>query len=77
MAIDAGDKKSVSWINLAVGAGINIFEISTLGQPFEVLKTHMAANRSDGLITAAQKTFQRGGIFGFYQGLIPWYIPPI
>lgn len=32
----------------------------------------MAANRSDGLLTAFSKTWGRGGVFGFYQGLIPW-----
>lgn len=62
----------MSWRTLAIGAGIQVFEVSTLGQPFEVLKTHMAANRSDGLITATRKTWARGGIAGFYQGLIPW-----
>lgn len=35
-------KKPVSWKNLAIGATIQVFEVSTLGQPFEVLKTHMA-----------------------------------
>lgn len=65
-------KKPISWINLGLGAAINIFEISTLGQPFEVLKTHMAANRNDGLVTSIQKTYSRGGFSGFYQGLIPW-----
>ena len=35
-------KKSVSWTNLGVGAAIQVFEVSTLGQPFEVVKTHMA-----------------------------------
>ena len=65
-------KKPISWSNIALGAGINLFEISTLGQPFEVVKTHMAANRQDGLITAVKKTYGRGGIGGFYQGLIPW-----
>lgn len=45
---------------------------TTLGQPFEVLKTHMAANRQDSLRTAIRKTVKRGGFFGFYQGLIPW-----
>ncbi|KAJ3033984.1 hypothetical protein HDV00_005603 [Rhizophlyctis rosea] len=35
-------KKSFSWVNLALGAGIQTFEVSTLGQPFEVVKTHMA-----------------------------------
>lgn len=61
-----------SLINLAIGAAIQVFEVSTLGQPFEVLKTHMAAHRSDSLVAAMQKTYSRGGIFGFYQGLIPW-----
>lgn len=65
-------KKTVSWANLGIGAGIQLFEVSTLGQPFEVLKTHLAANRSDSLFTAIKKTAQRGGIGGFYQGLIPW-----
>lgn len=32
----------------------------------------MAAYRSDNLRTAARKTWARGGIAGFYQGLIPW-----
>lgn len=38
----------------------------------KVLKTHMAANRGDNLVAAFQKTYARGGISGFYQGLIPW-----
>jgi len=74
-ATSAGDKlekKPISWVNLAVGAGLNMFEVSTLGQPFEVLKTHLAANRNDSIFVAAKKTYQRGGILGFYQGLIPW-----
>jgi len=49
-----------------------MFEVSTLGQPFEVIKTHLAANRTDNIITATKKTFKRGGLLGFYQGLIPW-----
>lgn len=35
-------KKPVSWENIAIGAFIQTFEVSTLGQPFEVVKTHMA-----------------------------------
>ena len=62
----------MSWANLGIGAAIQLFEVSTLGQPFEVLKTHLAANRNDSLITAFKKTAQRGGLTGFYQGLIPW-----
>ena len=30
-------KKPVSFSNLAIGAGLNIFEVSSLGQPFEVV----------------------------------------
>ncbi|KAJ1969773.1 hypothetical protein IWQ62_000412, partial [Dispira parvispora] len=64
-------KKPISWTNIALGAFIQTFEVSTLGQPFEVLKTHMAANRGDGFMVALKKTYGRGGISGFYQGLIP------
>jgi hypothetical protein len=49
-----------------------MFEVSTLGQPFEVIKTHLAANRNDNIITAVKKTYGRGGPLGFFQGLIPW-----
>lgn len=105
----------LSPVNLAIGAGVSVFEVyvpfrafsaesgrdlsrlsacadiphlrlsprcscsrsfspcrTTLGQPFEVLKTHMAANRHDSLREAIRKTTARGGIRGFYQGLIPW-----
>jgi hypothetical protein len=62
----------VSWSNIAVGAAVSLFEVTTLGQPLEVMKTHMAANRSDGLVTSLRKTWARGGVLGFYQGLIPW-----
>ncbi|KAI9221841.1 mitochondrial carrier domain-containing protein [Blastocladiella britannica] len=65
-------KKPVSYQNLAIGAVIQTFEVSTFGQPFEVVKTHMAANRGDNLKTAIAKTYQRGGLPGFWQGLIPW-----
>ena len=73
----------MSWVNILLGAGIQVFEgislnhsrsVSTLGQPFEVLKTHMAANRSDSLATALSKTYARGGMRGFWQGLIPWFV---
>ena len=35
-------KSKFSWQNLGIGAVIQVFEVSTLGQPFEVVKTHMA-----------------------------------
>lgn len=62
----------MSWKTLVIGAGIQVFEVSTLGQPFEVLKTHMAAHRGDSLLAAVRATWARGGPLGFYQGLIPW-----
>ena len=66
------EKKPIKFSNLLLGAGLNMFEVTTLGQPLEVVKTTMAANRSDGFSTALGRIWQRGGIFGFYQGLIPW-----
>ncbi|KAI1316445.1 hypothetical protein EDD11_010008 [Mortierella claussenii] len=65
-------KKKVNFANLGVGAAMNMFEVTTLGQPFEVIKTHLAANRQDNMVTAFKKIYQRGGVAGFYQGLIPW-----
>lgn len=43
-----------------------------MGQPLEVLKTQMAANRSQTMFQALQTVWSRGGVTGFYQGLIPW-----
>ena len=51
---------------------MNIFQVTSLGQPMEVLKTHVAANRHDSLRDAMRKTWARGGPVAFYQGLIPW-----
>nr|VWO94295.1 Probable mitochondrial substrate carrier (Putative mitochondrial carrier protein) [Ganoderma boninense] len=47
-------------------------QVTTLGQPLEVLKTQMAANRSQTMFQAIQTVWSRGGVTGFYQGLIPW-----
>lgn len=51
---------------------MNMFEVTTLGQPLEVIKTQMAANRSQSMKEAFSTIVGRGGIKGFYQGLIPW-----
>ncbi|GAB7354774.1 hypothetical protein MBLNU459_g5172t2 [Dothideomycetes sp. NU459] len=59
-------------VSITVGAGLNLFEVTTLGQPLEVVKTTMAANRGDGMAGAITRIWGRGGVFGFYQGLIPW-----
>lgn len=51
---------------------MNLCEVTTLGQPLEVIKTTIAANRSLSLLESAKLVWSRGGILGFYQGLIPW-----
>lgn len=51
---------------------MNLFEVTTLGQPLEVLKTQMAANRNQSMAQATMTIWSRGGFNGFFQGLIPW-----
>lgn len=58
------EKKPVKFSNLLLGAGLNMFEVTTLGQPLEVMKTTMAANRQDGFGGAVSRIWQRGGILG-------------
>lgn len=65
-------QKGVNWSNIAVGGIMNMFEVTTLGQPLEVVKTQMAANRSQTMLQALKTVWSRGGVAGFYQGLIPW-----
>ncbi|PYH42782.1 putative mitochondrial DNA replication protein (Yhm2) [Aspergillus saccharolyticus JOP 1030-1] len=66
------EKKPVKFSNLLLGAGLNLFEVTTLGQPLEVIKTTMAANRGDSFAGAMGRIWGRGGMLGYYQGLIPW-----
>ncbi|MCJ1276175.1 Mitochondrial DNA replication protein yhm2 [Puttea exsequens] len=66
------EKKPIKFSNLLLGASLNMFEVTTLGQPLEVVKTTMAANRGDSFASAMTRIWGRGGVFGFYQGLIPW-----
>lgn len=61
---DKAEKKPVKFSNLLLGAGLNMFEVTTLGQPLEVTKTTMAANRGDGFATALARIWGRGGVFG-------------
>ncbi|KAL7664840.1 Mitochondrial DNA replication protein YHM2 [[Candida] zeylanoides] len=65
-------KKPISFSNIALGAVLNLAEATTLGQPLEVVKTTMAANRNLSIVQATKTVWSRGGVFGFYQGLIPW-----
>lgn len=66
------EKKPISFANILLGAGLNMSEVTTLGQPLEVIKTTMAANRNLSIFQAGKLVWSRGGILGFYQGLIPW-----
>lgn len=66
------EKKPINFANILLGAGLNMAEVTTLGQPLEVVKTTMAANRSLSLLQATKLVWSRGGVLGFYQGLIPW-----
>lgn len=58
------EKKPVKFSNLLLGAGLNMFEVTTLGQPLEVVKTTMAANRTDTFAGALSRVWSRGGVFG-------------
>lgn len=58
------EKKPVKFSNLLLGAGLNMFEVTTLGQPLEVIKTTMAANRKDTFAGAMSRIWGRGGILG-------------
>ncbi|KAI6249146.1 Citrate/oxoglutarate carrier protein [Erysiphe necator] len=69
---DGLKKKPIKLSNLVLGASLNLFEVTSLGQPLEVIKTTMAANRSDNFVAALRRVWARGGVLGFYQGLIPW-----
>ncbi|KAH7329894.1 putative mitochondrial DNA replication protein YHM2 [Rhexocercosporidium sp. MPI-PUGE-AT-0058] len=71
-ASDIPEKKPVKFSNLLLGSALNLFEVSTLGQPLEVLKTTLAANRGDSIPQTLRSIWGRGGVLGFYQGLVPW-----
>jgi hypothetical protein len=58
------EKKPIKFSNLLLGAGLNMFEVTTLGQPLEVVKTTMAAHRGDGFGTALSRIWARGGVLG-------------
>ena len=61
------EKKPVKFSNLLLGAGLNMFEVTTLGQPLEVVKTTMAANRTDSFAGAMSRIWGRGGALGCEQ----------
>lgn len=69
------EKKPVKFSNLLLGAGLNMFEVTTLGQPLEVVKTTMAANRSDTFAGAMSRIWGRGGALGCKQHILPYLTP--
>lgn len=46
--------------------------MTTLGQPFENIKTVMAAHRNDSLGAACRRLYATRGVSSFWQGLMPW-----
>lgn len=58
------EKKPIKFSNLLLGAGLNMFEVTSLGQPLEVTKTTMAAHRADGFFGALGRIWSRGGVLG-------------
>lgn len=68
----APERKKAKFSTILLGSGLNMFEVTTLGQPFEVIKTTMGAHRSLSFPQAIKHIYSRGGMSGFWQGLIPW-----
>lgn len=60
------------WRNIAVGSGLQLFEMSTFGIAFDNWKTMMAAHRNDSPRAALTRIYRKGGIGAFYRGLVPW-----
>ena len=69
------EKKPIKFSNLLLGAGLNMFEVTTLGQPLEVIKTTMAANRTDTFAGAMSRIWGRGGVLGCK--IVPRLLPTI
>lgn len=63
-----GGPKSLKPADLAVGGTIQCLEAASLGMPFEVWKTHMARNRTEGTFQALGNVYKKGGLPGFWAG---------
>lgn len=64
--------QETAWRNVAIGSGLQLFEMSTFGIIFDNWKTMMAAHRNDTARAALVRIYQNAGVLGFYRGLIPW-----
>jgi hypothetical protein len=63
--------KSLEPKDLIFGGLLQCIEAGTVGLPFEVWKTHMGANRSEGTLQALRSIHKSGGWRAFYRGFNP------
>jgi hypothetical protein len=48
-------------VDLLIGPLIQCMEAATLGMPFEVWKTRMGSNRTEGTLEAFKNIYRKGG----------------
>ena len=58
-------------VDLLIGPMIQCLEAATLGMPFEVWKTRMGSNRSEGTLEAFKNVYRKGGVKAFWAGTGP------
>tara|TARA_B110000977_G_scaffold172918_2_gene225680 strand:+ start:17535 stop:18377 length:843 start_codon:yes stop_codon:yes gene_type:complete len=58
-------------VDLLIGPLIQCCEAATLGMPFEVWKTRMGMNRTEGTIEAFKNIYKKGGPKAFWAGTGP------
>eukprot|EP01063_Lacrimia_lanifica_P006556 TRINITY_DN1403_c1_g1_i1.p1 TRINITY_DN1403_c1_g1~~TRINITY_DN1403_c1_g1_i1.p1 ORF type:complete len:298 (+),score=91.52 TRINITY_DN1403_c1_g1_i1:60-953(+) len=64
-----------AWRDYWIGVGCEVFMALTLGQPIEVVKTHVTLHgRGEPMLTAARGVVAERGLRGMYAGLYPWAV---
>ena len=58
-------------VDLLIGPMIQCLEAATLGMPFEVWKTRMGSNRTEGTLEAFKNIYRKGGPKAFWAGTGP------
>ena len=56
---------------MLIGPLIQCMEAATLGMPFEVWKTRMGSNRTEGTLEAFKNIYRKGGPKAFWAGTGP------
>jgi len=64
-------RAGADWRDLVLGPSLQCLEAATLGMPFEVWKTRMARNRSEGTAEAFRNVYRSGGVGAFWKGTGP------